>query len=467
MRIVDTSAKTRKEAIQMALDQLGCELDEVQIEILDEGSKGFLGLGQRDVHVRVKAAHLAGDGHIEEYIDDNIGNKAGVETHLETSRQPARTQTRRRGPKRGPAPRGAGGQPGVMQPRAQPHMVRPAGPIARQPRPAGGGGGEGNFVQRPREDRGRDRDRGGRDRNRGDRPQHGGGDRGPRPQGGGRDGGGRGDNRGPRRDNRDNRGPRNDRGGRPHGGDRGDRGPRREPRIPQAPSKPRPRRERATPVDREAADALGKLAAALLAELLEKMGMPGEVGNVLNEDDNIVLEVKTEHGGMLIGRKGKNLEALQFLINRIFVSGDEKDTVDRILIDIEGYRKRRKEQLEDMARKMADKVKTSGRALRLKPLDPQERRIVHLALEQDPDVRTFSLGNSLHRRVVIAPADESGAKAAQTAEDAPDDAQPDTTPGFEPDEYDNDPDFKSYADDDEEEKTTDAKPDKDSDNEDE
>lgn len=445
----------------MALDQLGCELDEVQIEILDEGSKGFLGLGQRDVHVRVKAAHLAGDGHIEEYVDDNIGNKAGVETHLELSRQPARTQTRRRGPKRGPGQRTPGAvQPGVMQPRAQPHLVRPAGPISRQPRPAGGGGGGGgNAEQRPREVRGRDRDRG-RDRNRGDRPQQGGGgDRGPRPQGGGRS-----DNRGPRREGRDNRGPRDDRGGRPQGGDRG---PRREPRIPQAPSKPRPRRERATPVDREAAGALGKSAAALLAELLEKMGMPGEVGNVLNEDDNIVLEVKTEHGGMLIGRKGKNLEALQFLINRIFVSGDEKDTVDRILIDIEGYRKRRKEQLEDMARKMADKVKTSGRALRLKPLDPQERRIVHLALEQDPDVRTFSLGNSLHRRVVIAPADESGAKAAQNAEDAPDDAQPDTTPGFEPDEYDNDPDFKSYAEDDEEEKGPAAKSDKDSDNEDE
>lgn len=452
MRIVETTAKTRKEAIQMALDQLGCELDEVQIEIIDEGSKGFLGLGSRDVIVRVKAPHLAGAGVVEEYIDDNIGNRAGVETHLETSRQPVRTQTRRRGPKRGP---GQGNPPGVMQPRApQPHLVRPAGPISRQPRPAGGGD---NFNRGPREDRGPRDDRGGRDRGR-DRDR---GDRGGRPQGGGdrdrrqgREGGGR-DNRGPRRDNR---GPRNDRGGRPQGGgDRDNRGPRREPRIPQAPSKPRPRRERATPIDKEAAEALGKSAAALLAELLEKMSMPGEVSSYLNEDDNVVLDVKTEHGGMLIGRKGKNLEALQFLINRIFVSGDEKDTVDRILIDIEGYRKRRKEQLEDMARKMAEKVKSTGRALRLKPLDPQERRIVHLALEKDPEVRTFSLGNSLHRRVVIALSDESGSRAAQTAEDAPDDESdnggegPDNeseqkAPGFEPDEFDDDPDFKAYAD---------------------
>ena len=448
MRIVETSAKTRKEAIQLALDQLGCELDEVQIEIVDEGSKGFLGLGSRDVHVRVKAPHLAGAGVVEEYDDDNIGNRAGVESHLETSRQPIRTQTRRRGPKPG---RGQGGQQGNTQPRTQPHMVRPAGPISRQPRPQGNE----NFNRAPREDRGgRDRDRGGRDRfkDRGDRPQ-GGGDRDRRH---GREGGR--DNRGPRRDNR---GPRNDRGRRPHGGgDRDNRCPRRVPRIPQAPSKPRPRRERTTPIDKEAAEALGKSAAALLAELLEKMSMPGEVSSYLNEDDNVVLDVKTEHGGMLIGRKGKNLEALQFLIYRIFDSGDEKDTVDRILIDIEGYRKRRKEQLEDMARKMAEKVKSSGRALRLKPLDPQERRIVHLALEKDPEVRTFSLGNSLHRRVVIALSDESGSRAAQTAEDAPDDesdndgdentgSDSSKAQGFEPDEFDEDPDFKAYAEDDE------------------
>ncbi len=436
----------------MALDQLGCELDEVQIEIVDEGSKGFLGLGSRDVQVRVKAPHLSGGVVAEEDEDDNIGNRAGVESHLETSRQPTRTQTRRRGPKRGPGgQQQRGGQPGNMQPRTQPHLVRPAGPISRQPRPQGGG----NFDRGPREDRGNREDRGPReDRgnrdNRGPRRDNrGGGGGGDRRQG--REGGR--DNRGPRRDNR---GPRNDRGGRPHG-DRDNRGPRREPRVPQAPSKPRPRRERTTPIDKEAAEALGKSAAALLAELLEKMSMPGEVSSYLNEDDNVVLDVKTEHGGMLIGRKGKNLEALQFLINRIFVSGDEKDTVDRILIDIEGYRKRRKEQLEDMARKMAEKVKTSGRALRLKPLDPQERRIVHLALEKDPDVRTFSLGNSLHRRVVIALSDESGARAAQTAEDAPDDESDSGDDegnekkgqGFEPDEYDDDPDFKAYADDEE------------------
>lgn len=421
MRIVEATAKTRKDAIQKALDKLGCELDEVEIEILDEGSAGFLGIGQRDVHVRVKAPHLSG-GVIgeddEDIIDDNIGNRIdGPPTHQQ---QRSRVQTRRRGP------RGRGGQPmrGGLERRPQPHLVRGPQPMSR-----GAGGGE-RQQQRPRPNRDGDQDRGGyqnrdrdRDRPRSGRPHEGGGNRQPR---------GGGDRRPPRGEGRGNREGRGGRSHRQH--------EQRRPQQNPAPSRPKPRKERTQPIDKDAAEALGKAAASLLEEILAKMDMPGTVGSSLNEDDNVVLDVTTEHGGMLIGRKGKNLESLQFLINRIFVSGDEKDTVDRILIDIEGYRKRRKEQLEEMARAMAEKVKTTGRALRLKPLDPQERRIVHLALESDPDVRTFSLGNSLHRRVVIAPANESGESAQEPG------AIDDATEDIPTDEYDNDPDFKRYGD---------------------
>ncbi len=430
MKIVETTAKTRKDAIQKALDKLGCELDEVEIEILDEGSAGFLGIGQRDVHVRVKAAHLSGgvitEDDEEGAVDDNIGNRIdGPPTHQQ---QRSRVQTRRRGPRgRGGQP-ARGGQQGGQERRPQPHLVRGPQPMSR----GAGAGGE-RQQQRPRPNREGDQDRGpnqyrdrDRDRPRSGRPHDGGGNRQPR---------GGGDRRPPRGEGRGNREGGGGRGGRPNR-----QHEQRRPQQNQAPSRPKPRKERTQPIDKEAAEALGKAAASLLEEILAKMDMPGTVGSSLNEDDNVVLDVTTEHGGMLIGRKGKNLESLQFLINRIFVSGDEKDTVDRILIDIEGYRKRRKEQLEEMARAMAEKVKTSGRALRLKPLDPQERRIVHLALESDPDVRTFSLGNSLHRRVVIAPANESEGGAQETG---PID---DATEDIPADEYDNDPDFKRYGD---------------------
>ena len=308
MRITESMAGTRKEAIQRALDKLGVELHEVEIEILDEGSKGFLGIGQRDVHVRVKAAHLPDDGS-EVYEDDNRGNRIDAPEPTRKAPQTPRHVNRGGSNRQG---RG-GGEKGDRRPKRQqqPHMVRPS-KQTRRPRPA----------------------------------------------------------------------------------------ERQSPR-PSRPKPPRP--QRATPIDQEAAETMSKSSAALLEEIIVKMGMEAVVESSISDDDNIVLDVSSESSAILIGRKGRNLEALQFLINRIMLQGDDAETVDRIIVDIEGYVRRRRENLEDMAYSMAKKAKSTNRSIRLKPLDPQERRIVHLTLEDDPEVRTFSLGNSTLRRVVIVP----------------------------------------------------------------
>ena len=117
------------------------------------------------------------------------------------------------------------------------------------------------------------------------------------------------------------------------------------------------------------------------------------------------LAVESPDSALLIGRKGRNLNALQYLINRMVpAERGSGETAERLLVDIEGYYERRRQSLEEMANHLAQRAKETGKEVRVKPLNPQERRIVHLVLEDDPDVQTFSLGNAALRSVVISPA---------------------------------------------------------------
>ena len=137
-----------------------------------------------------------------------------------------------------------------------------------------------------------------------------------------------------------------------------------------------------------------------LDEILKLMGMEAEVTTSL-EGGRVVADIKSENGAILIGKKGQTLDALQLIVNLI-VNRDEK-TRTRVIVDTESYRQRRENALVEMAREVADEVKSKGNPRELEPMNPAERRVIHLALKNDKDVETTSKGEGNFRRVVVSP----------------------------------------------------------------
>jgi spoIIIJ-associated protein len=173
------------------------------------------------------------------------------------------------------------------------------------------------------------------------------------------------------------------------------------PRVPVAPAPDRA--SSAAPTD----DGVGERAAKILEEIVRHIGVEASVV-VRPEDDHLLLELTGDASGVLIGRRGQMLDALEYLINRI-VSRDEGTA--RFLVDSQNYRVRRRTSLEEMARRMGDQAKNNGRPVTLNPMSPHDRRIVHLVLQEDPSLTTKSSGKGYFRRLVIIP--EGAAKPAR------------------------------------------------------
>jgi spoIIIJ-associated protein len=113
-----------------------------------------------------------------------------------------------------------------------------------------------------------------------------------------------------------------------------------------------------------------------------------------------VLDVKGDDLGLLIGRRGGTMASLQYVINLI-VSRRYRDNAP-FCVDVEGYRHRREQALRDLAFRMAERVRATGRSVTLEPMPANERRIVHLTLAQDPTVATSSVGDGESRKVSIS-----------------------------------------------------------------
>lgn len=116
--------------------------------------------------------------------------------------------------------------------------------------------------------------------------------------------------------------------------------------------------------------------------------------------EGVTLNIRGEDLGVLIGKHGQTLDALQYLTN--LAANHEAEERVRIILDVEDYRKRRTETLTRLALRLADKVKRQGERVVLEPMSPHERKIIHMALQDEGTISTFSEGEEPYRKVVIA-----------------------------------------------------------------
>ncbi|MEO5885026.1 MAG: RNA-binding cell elongation regulator Jag/EloR [Candidatus Limnocylindrales bacterium] len=349
------TGKTVEEALRVAREEFGAELNDLDFEILTAGSRGVLGMGAEPARI-VAAPRQALGGSAPK-------REAAAAVPLPVP--PARDRERGDRPDRDRGPR-------------------------RDDRPDRGP---------RRDDRGPRRD----ERPQGDRPQMDRAQQAERPPSAPQADRPR-DDRPPRRDDRPDRGPRRD--------DRPDHGPRRGAPADLSPSEAAEvaaargslAAERA---ELEAAEASPEALAAgkrILETLMGHLGFAATVEVAVGETSRLnVVAVGDDRDalGALIGRKGERLSALQHLVNLML--SKEMGAWTRVLVDVEDYRGRRERQLRELADRAAARVVETGKMLQLEPMPALERRWIHLTLRDNAGVATQSIGEEPNRRVVLVP----------------------------------------------------------------
>ncbi|MGI8871431.1 MAG: RNA-binding cell elongation regulator Jag/EloR [Candidatus Limnocylindria bacterium] len=344
MTFREFSGKNVEEAIRTAMKEFSADLSELDIEILSQGSRGILGVGGEEARILAapRSAVAAAPSLRAPQTDTPAPEGEAPRVESLGSADPAVAETDI------PDEALADDQAAELSRAESPFRGRSE--RGGRGRPGGRGRGESNG----------------------------------REPGGYR--GGRGD--------RSARPPRSDRPDRPERPPRpeGDRAPRESvPFIPGKPLEELSEKERAI-VDE---------AKGVLEELLRLMDIPGSV-EIATGGETAKLNVKGSDLGVLIGRRGEKLASLQHLVNLI-VSKREGQW-NRIAVDVENYRGRREEQLRDVADRAAKRVLQTGKIIQLEAMPAVERRIVHMALLENPSVRTQSVGVEPNRRIVVLPA---------------------------------------------------------------
>ena len=184
-----------------------------------------------------------------------------------------------------------------------------------------------------------------------------------------------------------------------------------KPQGPQMEKQPEPSPVQASPLGREAVsqpehDALLDRTESVVSKMLHLLNLQAQVSAHYGSTErdgrhNIHVDIRGNDLSILIGRRSETLSAFQYIASLIV--GKEEQQFVQLTVDVEGYRDRREKQLIQMAKRVADQVAKSGRRQTLEPMPSAERRIIHIALRDHPDVRTESTGEEPYRKVTILP----------------------------------------------------------------
>lgn len=172
-----------------------------------------------------------------------------------------------------------------------------------------------------------------------------------------------------------------------------------------------------TPAEQADRETSAGVAQEFLQELTKLMGVEVSVHVNTDEEGNVRVNMEGDSQGILIGRRGETLDALQYLTSLKLNKGKSEYT--RVTLDTEGYRARREEALVRLANRMANRAVKTGRRVSIEPMNPYERRILHSALQGNPDVTTHSEGEEPNRHVVITVNKPQKARKAAPAPEAP------------------------------------------------
>lgn len=350
-KYVEKSAKTQEEAISAALAELNASISDVTIEVVQEGSKGLFGLfGSRPAVVRVTMKE-------EEQEDDLVASL--LETK-KPARKPAPAPKAEPKPekKAEPKPEKKAEKPAETktEAKAEPKAEKMPEPVRRTAPKAEGE----NAEAKPARQR--------------------------KP-------------RAPKAEGEENAKPQQPR----------KKAPKQEKAAEPAEKKPLPPKAPAKPIEKPVvtmipneeivADSPAGKAQAFLKELTGLMGVEVDIAMGTDAEGNVFAQMTGDTLGILIGRRGETLDAVQYLTSLKVNRGQEGYT--RVTIDTENYRAKREDTLIRLANRMANRAVKTGRKVALEPMNPYERRIIHSALQANEAVDTHSEGEEPNRHVVI------------------------------------------------------------------